>query len=139
METLSTHYLVELWDADQTKLDSVGEARRYLLEAARQARVTVLHSAFHRFNPVGVSGVVVIAESHITIHTWPEAGYAAADIFTCGDQAMPERAAQFLSHAFGAGQVEVKRIVRGVRPEASAQPPRQARRPAGVVASSTSH
>lgn len=116
MDTRSTHYLIELWDADQSKLDSVPEARQLLLEAARRARVTVLHSAFHRFNPVGVSGVVVIAESHISIHTWPEERYAAADIFTCGDRAMPEIAAQYLAEAFGAEQVEIKRIIRGVPP-----------------------
>jgi S-adenosylmethionine decarboxylase len=121
MDTRSTHYLVELWDADQGKLDSVPEARLLLLEAARRARVTVLHSAFHRFNPVGVSGVVVIAESHITIHTWPEEGYAAVDIFTCGDHAMPEVAAQYLAKAFRAKQVEIKRIVRGVPPAKAKQ------------------
>ena len=121
METQSTHFLVELWDADQQMLNSVTEVRRILLESAQKARVTVLHSSFHQFNPVGVSGVVVIAESHITIHTWPEAGYAAADIFTCGDQALPEAAAQHLSHAFNAKQVEVTRIIRGIRRKKSSQ------------------
>lgn len=115
MDTTSSHYLVELWDADRDKLDSVTAAREILHEAARRARVTVLHSAFHRFNPVGVSGVVVIAESHISIHTWPEVGYAAADVFTCGDEAMPELAAKHLAKAFGARQVEVVRLTRGVR------------------------
>lgn len=115
MDTQSTHFLVELWNADREKLDSVTETRQLLLEAARHARVTVLHSAFHRFNPVGVSGVVMIAESHITIHTWPEAGYAAADIFTCGDRAMPEAAAEYLAGAFGAENVDVTRITRGIR------------------------
>lgn len=115
MDTQSTHFLIELWDADRDKLDSLTATRQVLLEAARQARVTVLHSAFHRFSPVGVSGVVVIAESHISIHTWPEAAYAAADIFTCGDSAMPEAAARHLSEAFGAEQVEVTRLTRGIR------------------------
>lgn len=114
MDTRSTHLLVELWDANRAKLDSVTEARKILHEAARRARVTVLHSAFHRFNPVGVSGVVVIAESHITIHTWPEAGYAAADIFTCGDEAMPDLAAQHLAQGLEARRVEITRVTRGV-------------------------
>jgi S-adenosylmethionine decarboxylase len=123
METRSTHYLVELWDANAEKLNSVPEAREILVEAARQARVTVLHSAFHRFNPVGVSGVVVIAESHITIHTWPEERYAAADIFTCGDHAMPEVAAQYLAKAFESQHVDVTRVVRGIkRPATRPQP-----------------
>lgn len=115
MDTCSTHFLVELWNADREKLDSVTEIRQLLLEAARHARVTVLHSAFHRFNPVGVSGVIMIAESHITIHTWPEAGYAAADIYTCGDRAMPEAAVEYLADIFGADNVDVTRLTRGVR------------------------
>ncbi len=114
MDTRSTHLLVELWDADKETLNSVTDTRTALLEAARHAKVTVLHSAFHRFSPVGVSGVVVIAESHITIHTWPEVGYAAADVFTCGDQAVPELAAEHLAKALGAKRVEVKRLIRGV-------------------------
>ena len=128
METQSTHYLVEIWDADRHILDDVEAIRARLLEAARRARVTVLHSAFHRFNPVGVSGVIVIAESHISIHTWPEAGYAAVDIFTCGDRALPERAAEYLPEAFGAGEVEVTRLLRGVRhaPATRLGPPNQA-------------
>lgn len=121
MDTRSTHYLVELWDADQSKLNSVTEVRQLLLEAARRARVTVLHSAFHRFNPVGVSGVVVIAESHISIHTWPVERYAAVDIFTCGDRAMPEVAAQYLAEAFGSEQVQIDRIIRGVPPQQNDQ------------------
>jgi len=103
----------------------VPDVRRALLEAARHAGVTVLHSAFHKFNPHGVSGVVVIAESHISIHTWPEAGYAAADIFTCGDRAMPERAAEYLPEAFDAGHVELTKLTRGIRQVASQ--PRQAK------------
>lgn len=134
MDTQSTHYLVELWDADRERLDSVTDARRILEEAARRARVTVLHSAFHSFSPAGVSGVVVIAESHISIHTWPEARYAAADIFTCGDAAMPEVAARYLAEAFGAGHVEITRLVRGVRHDAKkGAAPRRAR-PASLVA-----
>jgi S-adenosylmethionine decarboxylase proenzyme len=125
METRSTHLLVELWDANRAKLNSVTETREILQEAARQARVTLLHSAFHRFSPVGVSGVVVIAESHITIHTWPEAGYAAADIFTCGDRAMPDIAAQHLAQAFEARRVEITRLTRGIpRNEKSRPTPR---------------
>jgi S-adenosylmethionine decarboxylase len=114
MDTRSTHLLVELWDADRAVLESVPEVREVLHEAARKARVTVVHSAFHGFNPAGVSGVVVLAESHITIHTWPEEGYAAADIFTCGDEAMPDLAAQHLAEGLGARRVEVTRVVRGV-------------------------
>jgi S-adenosylmethionine decarboxylase len=134
MDTRSTHYLIELWDADRAKLDSVTATRQILLEAAQRAKVTVLHSAFHAFNPVGVSGVVVIAESHISIHTWPEAGYAAADIFTCGDQAMPELAASHIGEAFGAEQVEVSRLTRGVRRPKKTAPRQRPRAAASLPA-----
>jgi len=122
MDTRSAHYLIELWDADRDMLDSVSATRQILLAAAKRANVTVLHTAFHAFNPVGVSGVIVIAESHISIHTWPEAGYAAADIFTCGDRAMPEVAARYIGEAFGAEQVEINRLTRGVRPSKKTAP-----------------
>ncbi len=122
METHSIHLLIELWDADPSKLNSVTAAREILIEAARQARVTVLHSAFHRFSPVGVSGVVMIAESHITIHTWPESAYAAVDVFTCGDCAMPELAADYLAEALEAQHVEVTRIRRGIRKTRNSRP-----------------
>lgn len=127
MDTRSTHFLIEMWNADRETLDSLTEIRQLLLEAARHARVTVLHSAFHRFNPVGVSGVIMIAESHITIHTWPEAGYAAADIFTCGDRAMPEAAAEYLAGFFGADNVDVTRLTRGVRRQVARPPMREER------------
>jgi len=125
METRSTHLLVELWDANRAKLDSVTDVHEILVEAAKKARVTVLHSAFHRFSPVGVSGVVVIAESHITIHTWPEAGYAAADIFTCGDNAVPELAAEHMAQALESRRMEVTRVTRGVPRSPRARPPLQ--------------
>jgi S-adenosylmethionine decarboxylase len=134
MDTRSTHYLIELWDADRAKLDSVSATRQILLEAAERAKVTVLHTAFHSFNPVGVSGVVVIAESHISIHTWPEVGYAAADIFTCGDQAMPEVAAEHIGEAFGAEHVEINRLTRGIRPPAKTAPRERPRSAASLHA-----
>ncbi len=134
MDTQSTHYLVELWDADPEPLGSVAETRRIVEEAARRARVTVLHSSFHGFRPGGVSGVVVIAESHITIHTWPEARYAAADIFTCGEAAMPEEAARYLAEAFGSGHAEITRLVRGVRREGDRGALPRSARTAPVVA-----
>ncbi len=130
MDTHSTHLLVELWEANREKLDSVTGVREILVAAAEKARVTVLHSAFHRFSPVGVSGVVVIAESHITIHTWPEAGYAAADIFTCGDKAMPQLAAEHMAQGLESRRMEVTRVTRGVsrsqRAKPSLKPPHRA-------------
>ncbi|MCX8104097.1 MAG: adenosylmethionine decarboxylase [Candidatus Bipolaricaulota bacterium] len=81
---LGRHLIVEVFDADPSLLNNAHALEQLLLEAARAAHATVIKSVFHRFRPYGVSGVVVIAESHLTIHTWPEYGYAAIDIFTCG-------------------------------------------------------
>ena len=78
-----THVLLDFWDA--RPLDDVGHAERALREAAQAAHATVLHIHIHRFaSSGGISGVAVLAESHISIHTWPEQSYAALDIFLCG-------------------------------------------------------
>ena len=83
MRFAGTHLLVDLWGA--TNLDSPEDIDRILREAAIVAGATILHSHFHHFSPNGgVSGVVVLAESHISIHTWPERNFAALDIFMCG-------------------------------------------------------
>ena len=95
-------------------LDDTERVAGALLDAADRARTTVLGSSFHKFSPQGVSGVVVIAESHISVHTWPEFGYAAVDVFTCGDHAMPRRAATSLVEAFAPTNHDIKVIARGV-------------------------
>jgi len=85
-----------------------------LLEAARRAGATVVEKAFHQFNPYGVSGVVIIAESHLFIHTWPEHGYAAVDIFTCGDQVRAEMAAEWLAEKMESRNFTMIELRRGV-------------------------
>ncbi len=117
MNKLGTHLLLELWQIDSAMLNDEDWVRNTLLKAAHQANTTVVSQTFHRFAPQGVSGVVVIAESHISIHTWPELGYAAIDIFTCGDHTMPERAAAYIVRQSQAGRHSVTRRDRGI-PEA---------------------
>ena len=114
MQKLGKHVLVELWQADPALLDDLEWVRRGLLQAAEEARCTVVSQAFHKYAPQGVSGVVVVAESHISVHTWPEHGYAAVDIFTCGDRPMPEAAAQFLIVYSGAQRHVVQVLDRGI-------------------------
>ncbi len=77
------HLLVDIRDAEN--LDNISEIENMLKQAALDAGATVLHSYMHQFEPHGVSGVVVLSESHISIHTWPERNYAAVDVFMCGD------------------------------------------------------
>ena len=81
--------------------------------AALECGATIVNAVFHAFNPHGVSGVVVIAESHLTIHTWPEYGYAAVDVFTCGDTVDPWIATSTLKEYFKAEKIKTVEIQRG--------------------------
>ncbi len=114
MRRLGTHLLLEMAGCSAELLDDTERVSSILLDAAEQARTTVLGSSFHKFCPQGVSGVVVIAESHISIHTWPEFGYAAVDVFTCGDRAMPQLAAAAIIEAFAPIRHDIRVIARGV-------------------------
>ncbi|MBF0292890.1 MAG: adenosylmethionine decarboxylase, partial [Nitrospinae bacterium] len=95
--------------------------RRLMLESARLMNVTIVTDVFHSFNPHGVSGVVVIAESHAAIHTWPERGIASVDIFSCGANINPSAALDFLKIEFGAGRKSVMVIRRGLPEGAAAE------------------
>lgn len=106
-----THLIVDLWDAE--RLDDLDHVRETLIEAVRVAGATLLHIHLHHFTPNGgVSGVAVLAESHISIHTWPERGYAALDIFMCGD-AEPRNAIAVLEQAFKPGGIKCDELLRG--------------------------
>jgi len=88
--------LVELKDCNSKTLNDLKKIEDILVTAAKEAKATIIESRFHKFSPFGISGVVVIAESHLTIHTWPEYGYAAVDIFTCGETLQPSVAASYI-------------------------------------------
>jgi S-adenosylmethionine decarboxylase proenzyme len=113
MTALGKHLLLELEGCNRVTLNDEDALRQALLTAADLAGATVLSDSFHRFSPHGISGVVVIAESHLCIHTWPEYGYAAADIFTCGTTVRPEVAAAKLVELLGAAKHTVMEIERG--------------------------
>lgn len=108
---LGRHLIVEVFEADPRLLDDAHALEQLLLQAARAANATVIQSVFHHFSPYGVSGVVVIAESHLTIHTWPEYGYAAIDIFTCGSKMDVEAAVAVIAGGLGGRimQIEISR------------------------------
>ena len=114
MNALGKHLLLELKSCDKEVLNELSFLRGTLLSAASEAGATVLGESFHQFNPHGVSGVVIIAESHLFIHTWPEYGYVAADIFTCGNSVQPEKAAQILIGKLGSKDHSIREIPRGI-------------------------
>ncbi len=114
METRGTHVVCELSGCDATKLTDVDGVRDVMESAAREANAEILKVVFHRFQPQGVSGVVVIAESHLSIHTWPEAGYAAVDFYTCGDHTDPWRACEYAAKKLGATTMLTTEVKRGI-------------------------
>jgi S-adenosylmethionine decarboxylase len=106
-----THLLIDLWGA--SKLDDIDLIERTLRRAADVAGATILHCHLHHFEPNGgVSGVLVLAESHISIHTWPETNYAALDVFMCG-VCDPHKAIPILQEAFNPSKIDVDEQLRG--------------------------
>lgn len=105
---------MELKDCNQKIIGSLKEVKDAMVDAAKRTKATIVEVAFHEFNPFGISGMVVIAESHLSIHTWPEYGYAAVDIFTCGDLIKPEEAAAYLIKRFQSKNPSVVEMKRGI-------------------------
>ena len=114
METLGHHILAELDGCDRRLLDDPGQVRRILREAADAAGARALSDAVFEFPGGGVSGIVLLAESHISIHTWPEHGYAAVDIYTCGTRALPGAACDHLARRLAATRVRSSHFDRGL-------------------------
>ncbi len=114
MKRLGRHVLAEFSGCDKELLNNLDAIETILKEAARRAQATIVDTVFHRYNPHGVSGVVVIAESHMSIHTWPEYGYAAADFFTCGDQVDPWEACRYIKEKLQCRDMSTRELQRGI-------------------------
>ncbi len=112
--SLGRHVLLELSRCPYPLLNDLDFIRKSFFSAADRANVTIVSESFNMFTPQGVSGVLVIAESHISIHTWPEYGYAAIDVFTCGDNALPDRAVEFFTEVFRPGESRNYVVKRGM-------------------------
>jgi S-adenosylmethionine decarboxylase len=113
-ESFGKHYLVDLMDCDPEILKSVERVREVFVRAAKDCGATVIDDLFHQYDPFGVSGVVLIAESHLAVHTWPENSYAGVDIFTCGEEMSPEIAIEILAKEFQAKRVDTRLQHRGM-------------------------
>ena len=114
MEVLGSHLLLELKDCNPELLNDLSYIRKAMIETAEDVGATIIGESFHHFSPQGVTGILAIAESHISIHTWPEYGYAAADIFTCGEGFDPKKAADVLVQKLQAKDVAVTELERGI-------------------------
>ncbi|HDZ62590.1 MAG TPA: adenosylmethionine decarboxylase [Nitrospirae bacterium] len=114
MYALGTHLLVELKECSAKILSNLEEVQNILVTAAKIADATIVEVAFHEFSPFGISGMVVIAESHLSIHTWPEYEYAAVDIFTCGNVLKPQKAVDYLIDKFQCKSPSVIEVKRGI-------------------------
>ena len=114
MDALGKHCIIEYYGCPSDILDDYEKVGRLMNEAAIEMGATIVASEFHHFSPHGVSGMVVISESHLSIHTWPEYGYAAVDVFTCGDVIDPWVAHKLLRTAFRAERDSVMELKRGV-------------------------
>ena len=108
----SKHFLLELYGCDYEKLNDESFLRCTLNRAAKLAKATVLNLISNKFKPQGVTAIALLAESHISIHTWPESNYSAVDIFTCGQNMMPELASQYLIEALKADEHSLRVIER---------------------------
>lgn len=113
MKSLGKHLIVELYECNRDLIARVDKVEQILVDAVKLSKATIIAPVFHQFNPHGVSGVVVIAESHFSIHTWPEYGYCALDIFTCGELIDSDAALHFLKEAFQAKSMSVMELKRG--------------------------
>ena len=114
MRALGRHVLAEFYGCSPDILNDTAQIEEIMVNAALEAGAEIREVVFHEFTPQGVSGVVVISESHLAIHTWPEYGYAAVDVFTCGTTVDPWVSCYFLKKQFTAERMAAKEIKRGI-------------------------
>ena len=114
MAALGKHLLLELKECNVELLNDIEYLRKTLTEVAEAIGATIINDDFYQFTPQGVSGILIIAESHISIHTWPEYSYAAVDVFTCGDVIEPKNAIKPMVEKLQAKTYTYREIKRGI-------------------------
>ncbi|BAZ37276.1 S-adenosylmethionine decarboxylase proenzyme [Calothrix sp. NIES-4101] len=110
---VGTHCMLELYGCPADLLNDIEFIKQTLADAAAIARSTLLERIAHQFHPQGVTALALLAESHISIHTWPENGYIAADVFTCGEHTTPVEACEFIARAFKSSKHLLMKLPRG--------------------------
>ncbi|AEF95931.1 adenosylmethionine decarboxylase [Methanotorris igneus] len=114
MRYLGKHLILELWGCDPKALDDQEGIEKMLVDSVNACGATLICIKTHKFSPQGVTGVAVLAESHISIHTWPELGYAAIDVFTCGSHVEPANALKPIREFLKPKHLEVLDVKRGI-------------------------
>ncbi len=115
-KTLGLHILADLYGVEFDKIDHVEDVKALLEGAVKYANLSKLSSHFHQFHPHGATGVILLEESHISIHTWPEHGYAAIDVYTCGGKEKTFKAMEYILKVLKPKRVDEKIAERGVVP-----------------------
>lgn len=114
---VGSHIIIDLYDCRASCLDDIESIKNILIESAKISNTTILDVKFHKFNPQGVSGYVLISESHLSIHTWPEYNYASVDVYTCGNNALPTKATDYIIEKLECKKPAVIKLERGIYAE----------------------
>ena len=131
-KALGTHVLLELFQCEPKKLEDRDYVAKVLVKAAKKAKAKIVDTFFHQFNPTGVSGIVVIEESHFTVHTWPEHGFVAIDFFFCSEKVDIQEAVNVIRQSFEPGYMSFLEVKRGILPLGKPSGAPLGRIPAGV-------
>jgi S-adenosylmethionine decarboxylase len=113
-EVLGVHHIAELCECNADLLNNSEHISTSLRQAVEHANATLIEEVKYEFTPQGITAVCLLSESHISIHTWPEKGYAAVDIFTCGDHTMPDKACEYMVTALECKQPKIIMLKRGI-------------------------
>ena len=116
MESLGKHIIIEYYNCKNKILDNPKIIEKAMLDTAQEMKATIVTYDFHHFSPYGVSGMIIISESHLSIHTWPEYNYAAVDLFTCGDEIDPWLGYNYLKKILQSENTSMSELKRGVFP-----------------------
>ena len=115
VSTVGYHYIIEASGCDKEILRDSNKLKDILVQGAKIGKMDVRTVHFYKFSPTGVSGMVIVSESHVSIHTWPEEGYAAIDVYICGESTEPEKTIDYILEKIGAEYAHITEIKRGIK------------------------
>ena len=110
---LGKHVLADIYDIDSDAIDDIEKIKKLLMEACEETNLNIVEFKFHKFEPYGLSGICILKESHLAIHTWPEYNFASVDAFTCGTKMDPELVCQVVARKLNSKNVDIKKFDRG--------------------------